>query len=124
MDIIIEPTTLSFSIVKLTYDITRLVPNDHCYINVYLTESGGNRLKRYELMLAGNDYAQWGQDDAYLTDWICIQCGVRQPYVEPSPIVEPIVEPSPTVEPTVEPIVEPIIEPSPTVEPIVEPTPM
>lgn len=102
MDIFIEPTTVSFSVVRLTYEIVRLVPNSHCYIQAYLTESGGNRLKRYELLLAGTDYSQWGEDDTYLTNWICTQCGVSpKPEPEPTPeTVVPDIFPIPTVEET------------------------
>lgn len=112
MDIQIDPVTLSFSIVKLTYEITYLIPNVCCYINAYLTEANGNRIKRYELVLAGDEYSQWGQDDTFLTNWICVQCGVKKP------------EPPPVIVETVEPVVVVVSETPVVEEPVVSETPV
>lgn len=94
MDIFIEPTSVSFNIVKVTYEIIKLVPNHSCEISAFLTEANGNRVKRYNLKLEEPEYNQWGEDDTFLVDWICSQCGLnRTPVTAPAPVevTEPVV---------------------------------
>lgn len=92
MDIYVQPVSVSFNIVKITYEITKLIPNHSCEISAFLTESNGNRLKRYNLVLAQPEYDQWGIDDTFLVDWICSQCGLTK-----APVVEPIQEFFPSI---------------------------
>lgn len=92
MDILIEPTAVSFTANRISYEITRLVPNEYCNINAFLLEPNGNRIRRYQLTLAQPEYNKWSDDDSFLINWICIQCGVKRlppppPYPDP---VDPV----------------------------------
>ena len=84
MDIQIEPSVKSYEIVKVAYQIDTLVANQFCKISAFLVEPDGNRIKRIQLMLEGEEYTQWGNDDDWLLDWICAKCGVSR-YVPPPP---------------------------------------
>lgn len=95
MDILIEPTTVSYSANRLSYEITRLVANEYCIINAFLLEPNGNRIRRYQLTLGQPEYNQWGEDDTFLINWICTQCGVS-PLQPPSPPVDPVDPVDPT----------------------------
>ena len=92
MDIFIEPTSVSFNIVKVTYEIIKLVPNHSCEISAFLTEANGNRVKRYNLKLEEPEYNQWGEDDTFLIEWICRQCGLNKAPVVVPEVTEPVVE--------------------------------
>jgi hypothetical protein len=78
MKIELIPSSVSFYVTHLTYKIEELHVNDSCNIVVYLCESDGNRIKRYDLCMEGEDYKNWGEDDLYLVDWLCNKCGVAR----------------------------------------------
>lgn len=78
MKIELVPSPVSFYVTHLTYKIEDLHVNDSCNIVVYLCESDGNRIKRYDLCMAGEEYNNWGEDDMYLVDWLCNKCGVMR----------------------------------------------
>lgn len=92
MEINVEPTNVSFNITKVTYEIRKLIPNQSCEISAFLTESNGNRVKRFNLVLGQPEYDMWGTDDTFLINWICSQCGVIR-----APVVEPVQEIFPAV---------------------------
>ena len=134
MKINLVPSPVSFYVTHLTYKIEELHVNDSCNIVVYLCESDGNRIKRYDLCMSGEDYTNWGEDDMYLVDWICNKCGVLrqgaqlvettipiQPFPDLQVVVEPqseeVVDPQP--EEVVEPQSEEVVDPQP--EEVVEP---
>lgn len=92
MDIPIEPAVKSYEITKLTYQIDSLVANKFCQISAFLAERDGNRIKRMQLMLEGEEYGQWGNDDEWLLQWIRDKCGFVKP-VEPEETIVESVEP-------------------------------
>ena len=72
-------------------------------VNIF---AGNYRTEMRVILLSGDDYTLWGNNDAYITSFIASTLGFT---VIADPIVEPVVEP--IVEPVVEPIVEPAVEP-------------
>ena len=88
-------------------------------IRVNLFDLNGFRVSVKNVLMEGEDYTNWGNDDQYILTFVINSLGFTptveptiEPIIEPTITVEPIIE-EPTVEPTVEPIIE---EPTVTVE--------
>jgi hypothetical protein len=88
MNINLVPSAVSFYVTQLTYKIEELHVNNSCKIVAYLCESNGNRIKRYDLWMSGEEYNNWGEDDMYLVDWLCNKCGVVRQGKEVVDVVE------------------------------------
>lgn len=77
-------------------------------VNIY--DDQGNVCFREQLVLSGEAYTNWGNDDQYIVDYVLNHYNLTPLPEVPVEPVEPTVEPvEPTVEPTVEPVA-PIIE--------------
>ena len=120
MSVQIVPTPLT-TVVPIVYGFTYTVNtfqlNSFISFNVILNDQNGTPLSVKQVTISGNDYANWGNNDAYVIEFICNSLGLT-PLPEPTPVEPTPVEPTP-VEPTpVEPTPEAPVEPTP-----VEPTP-
>lgn len=130
MEIPIEPTTVSFVVAKLYYDIKTLMANEYVEINAYLAEASGNRIKRMLLKMEQPTYSEWGNDDQFLMDWIKAQVFPPTPppppeptdFPNPEPVAPEIVsEVIPEVVPEVAPEIVPEVIPETIIgEPILE----
>jgi hypothetical protein len=111
MSVQVVPTPLT-TVVPIVYGFSYTVNtfklNSFISFNVILNDQNGTPLSVKQVTISGEDYANWGNNDAYVIDYICNSLGL-------------IPLPEPPVEPTPEPTPEAPVEPTP--EAPVEPTP-
>jgi len=77
-------------------------------IRVNLFDLNGFRVSVKNVLMEGEDYSKWGNDDQYIVSFVINSLGFT-PTVTVEPIIEPTIEPTITVEPIIE-------EPTVTVE--------
>ena len=103
--------------VSMKMSVIGLELNSSATIGVRFFNSSGASIFYKEVVCAGQDYANWGDSDEYLVNFVCQKLGViinsPAPIPEPDPVVIP--EPDPVVIPEPDPVVIP--EPDPIAEP-------
>lgn len=81
MNIQVNPTPFipePRNICSFNYFVNSLVLNSSITIKIVLLDANNNDIKVSQVTLSGEDYANWGNDDNYLIDYICRQLGLTQ----------------------------------------------
>ena len=110
MSIPVVPTPLTPNppmIYGFRYTVNAFELNSFITFNVILCDEGNTPLTVSQVTLAGEDYANWGNSDQYVIDYICTTLGLTP--IEPPPLLP---DPEPVTEPVIEPVTEPVTEPS------------
>jgi len=68
-------------------------------VNIF---AGNYRTEMRNIILSGDDYTLWGNNDAYITSFIASTLGFVV-------VADPVVVVEPIVDPVVDPVVEPIV---------------
>ena len=130
LDVISTTTITSFEIDSIS---VALFSSATVRVNVF---SGNYRTDVRLILLEGDNYINWGNDDDYINQYVANVLGltikpviiepvVVEPVVVEPVVVEPVVVEPVVVEPVVvEPVVEPVVVEPVVVEPVVEPVPV
>jgi len=119
MSVQVVPTPLGDTpiICGFNYNVNSFVLNNYITFNIVLLDQGNTPLAVRQVTLAGQDYNNWGNNDQYVIQYICLALGLTQlnpPEVAPTVTVVPVPvvpEVVPDVVPEVVPDVVPDVVP-------------
>lgn len=92
MSIPVVPTPLTPNppmIYGFRYTVNSFELSSYITFNVILLDENNTPLTVSQVTLSGEDYANWGNSDQYVIEYICTTLGLTPAVVEP--VVEPVV---------------------------------
>ena len=81
-------------ICSFNYSVDRLILSQSISFNVLLIDQYKNILQIQKVILEGDDYKQWGNDDTYIVNYICDKLNLTTliKLHNTSPVVDPVVD--------------------------------
>jgi hypothetical protein len=74
-NIVPTPYVTTLTIIGFKINITEFIPNTSVYLCISVYSENQNVIKNDYLLLDGQAYLDWGNDDDYLVQWVATQLG-------------------------------------------------